>query len=57
MLMRTDPFRDFDRLTQQLCLAPRRGRATMPLDAYRLGDGGFLVQLDLPGGSTPARSN
>jgi HSP20 family protein len=47
MLMRTDPFRDLDRLTQQLLGAPARA-ATMPLDAYRLGDE-FLVQLDLPG--------
>ena len=48
MLLRTtDPFRDFDRLTQQLLGTPSRP-ATMPLDAYRLGDE-FLVQLDLPG--------
>ena len=47
MLMRTDPFRDLDRLTQQLLGTPTRP-ATMPLDAYRLGDE-FLVQLDLPG--------
>ena len=47
MLMRTDPFRDLDRLTQHLLGTPSRP-ATMPLDAYRLGDE-FLVQLDLPG--------
>ena len=47
MLMRTDPFRDLDRITQQLLGTPGRP-ATMPLDAYRLGDE-FLVQLDLPG--------
>jgi len=47
MLMRTDPFRDFDRLTQQL-LGTAARPVTMPLDAYRLGDE-FLVQLDLPG--------
>ena len=47
MLMRTDPFRDFDRLTQQLFGSAARP-ASMPLDAYRLGDE-FLVQLDLPG--------
>ncbi|MCF6525990.1 Hsp20/alpha crystallin family protein [Streptomyces sp. JJ36] len=47
MLMRTDPFRDFDRLTQQLF-----GTATrpvgMPMDAYRSGDE-FVVHFDLPG--------
>lgn len=47
MLMRTDPFRDLDRITQQILGTPARP-ATMPLDAYRLGDE-FLVQLDLPG--------
>jgi len=47
MLMRTDPFRDFDRLTQHL-LGTTTRPASMPLDAYRLGDD-FLVQMDLPG--------
>jgi HSP20 family protein len=47
MLMRTDPFRDFDRLAQQLLGTPSR-TAAMPMDAYRKGDT-FLVQFDLPG--------
>jgi HSP20 family protein len=47
MLMRTDPFRDLDRLTQQLLGTPTRP-AAMPMDAYRDGDT-FLVQFDLPG--------
>ena len=47
MLMRTDPFRDLDRLTQQLLGAPSRP-AAMPMDAYRKGED-FLVQFDLPG--------
>lgn len=50
MLMRTDPFRDLDRLTQQLLGAngsPARPTA-MPMDAYRDGDT-FVVALDLPG--------
>ena len=34
MLMRTDPFRDFDRLTQQVLGTPSRP-AAMPIDAYR----------------------
>ncbi|WP_433450672.1 Hsp20/alpha crystallin family protein [Streptomyces sp. CA-142005] len=47
MLMRTDPFRDFDRLTQQLFGEAARP-AAMPMDAYRAGDD-FLVHFDLPG--------
>jgi HSP20 family protein len=49
MLMRTDPFRDLDRLTQQL-LGTAVRPATMPMDAYRKGDT-FLVMFDLPGTS------
>jgi HSP20 family protein len=47
MLMRTDPFREFDRLTQQL-LGDATRPAAMPMDAYRVGDD-FLVHFDLPG--------
>jgi HSP20 family protein len=47
MLMRTDPFRDFDRLVQQVTGTPSRP-ASMPMDAYRKGET-FLVQFDLPG--------
>lgn len=47
MLMRTDPFRDLDRLTQQVFGTPARP-AAMPMDAWREGDD-FLVELDLPG--------
>ncbi|MFF0493509.1 Hsp20/alpha crystallin family protein [Nocardia sp. NPDC003482] len=47
MLMRTDPFRDLDRLTQQLFGTPARP-AAMPLDAWREGDE-FVAELDLPG--------
>lgn len=47
MLMRTDPFRDFDRLVQQVTGTPARP-AVMPMDAYRNQDT-FLVQFDLPG--------
>lgn len=47
MLMRTDPFRDLDRLTQQVFGTPARP-ATMPIDAYRSGDT-FIVEFDLPG--------
>ena len=47
MLMRTDPFRDFDRLVQQVLGTPARP-ASMPIDAYRQNDA-FVVELDLPG--------
>jgi HSP20 family protein len=50
MLMRTDPFRELDRLTQQLL--GQNGTwsrpAAMPMDAYRDG-GQFVVHFDLPG--------
>ncbi|MEO6086337.1 MAG: Hsp20/alpha crystallin family protein [Umezawaea sp.] len=51
MLMRTDPFRELDRLTQQL-FGNTPGTwsrpSSMPLDAYRVGDE-FVVTFDLPG--------
>jgi HSP20 family protein len=52
MVMRFDPFRDLDRLTQDLWQGSSRRAATtasvMPIDAYRKGDR-FLVHFDLPG--------
>ncbi|MFH8978760.1 Hsp20/alpha crystallin family protein [Streptomyces sp. NPDC017890] len=51
MLMRTDPFREFDRLTQQLFgnTSGTWSRPTaMPMDAYREGDA-YVIALDLPG--------
>ncbi|HEV2778350.1 MAG TPA: Hsp20/alpha crystallin family protein [Actinophytocola sp.] len=56
MLMRTDPFRELDRWTQQVFgnLAGTWSRPTaMPLDAYRSGDE-FVVAFDLPGVSPDA---
>jgi HSP20 family protein len=47
MLMRTDPFRELDRLTQQVFGTAARP-AAMPMDAYRQGDA-FYIHLDLPG--------
>ncbi|CAN5557822.1 Hsp20/alpha crystallin family protein [soil metagenome] len=47
MLMRTDPFRELDRLAQQ-ALGTASRPAAMPIDAYRRGDE-FIVELDLPG--------
>jgi HSP20 family protein len=47
MLMRTDPFRELDRITQQVFGTAARP-AAMPMDAYRHGDE-FYVHFDLPG--------
>ena len=48
MLLRTtDPFRDLDRLTQQL-LGTTNRPAVMPMDAWREGDR-FVIEFDLPG--------
>lgn len=50
MLIRTDPFRELDRLTQQV-LGTTTRPATMPMDAYRKDDS-FYVHFDLPGART-----
>jgi HSP20 family protein len=47
MLMRTDPFRDLDRLTQQVFGTTARP-AIMSMDAWRDQDK-FVVEFDLPG--------
>ncbi|MEE2522319.1 Hsp20 family protein [Pseudarthrobacter sp. J75] len=47
MLMRTDPFRELDRLTQQVFGTTARP-AAMPMDAWQ-EDGEFVVAFDLPG--------
>ncbi len=47
MLMRFDPFRELDRLSQPGWNGGSRS-PVMPLDAYREGDR-FLVVLDVPG--------
>ena len=49
MFMRTDPFREFDRLAQQVLGAGTTSRpAVMPMDAWREGDT-FIIEFDLPG--------
>ncbi|ONI79523.1 heat-shock protein Hsp20 [Actinosynnema sp. ALI-1.44] len=50
MLMRTDPFRELDRLTQQFFQPAGTWTrpASIPMDAYRDGDD-FVVHFDLPG--------
>ena len=47
VLMRTDPFRELDRLSQQL-LGTAARPTLMPMDAWREGDT-FHVEFDLPG--------
>lgn len=46
-MARFDPFRDMDRLAEQL-LGTARNAATMPMDLYRAGDH-FVMHVDLPG--------
>jgi HSP20 family protein len=55
MLMRTDPFRELDRLTQQLLNTTGTWSrpSVMPMDAYREGEE-YVIALDLPGVSTDA---
>ena len=49
MLMRFDPFRDLDRLTQNLWSGDVGRRMNgMPIDAFRRGES-FYVQFDVPG--------
>ena len=47
MLVRSDPFRQFDRLAEQVFGTVARP-AAMPMDAWRDGND-FVVELDLPG--------
>ncbi|MGW5284248.1 Hsp20/alpha crystallin family protein [Streptomyces collinus] len=54
MLMRTDPFRELDRLAQQMMGPGTWSRpSAMPMDAYREG-GEYVVAFDLPGVSPEA---
>jgi HSP20 family protein len=52
MLMRSEPFTEFNRLAQQLFGVPAAGTwtrpTTMPVDSYRNGDE-FVIAFDLPG--------
>ncbi|GGK78212.1 18 kDa antigen [Ornithinimicrobium pekingense] len=51
MLMRSDPFRELDRLSQQMFGAANGTPArptVMPMDAWREGDT-FVIEFDLPG--------
>jgi HSP20 family protein len=50
MLMRTDPFRELDRLAQQLTgvTGTWSRPSAMPMDAYREGEE-YVIALDLPG--------
>lgn len=48
MLTRFDPFRDIDRLVEQLSTVRSSSSRGMPLDIAR-GHDGYVVQADLPG--------
>ncbi|MGW7064723.1 Hsp20/alpha crystallin family protein [Streptomyces sp. NPDC054904] len=50
MLMRTDPFREMDRIVQQLSGTSGTWSkpSVMPMDAYRQGDD-YVIALDVPG--------
>ncbi|MFD5888725.1 Hsp20/alpha crystallin family protein [Streptomyces sp. NPDC060334] len=50
MLMRTDPFREMDRIVQQLSGTSGTWSkpSVMPMDAYRQGDV-YVIAFDLPG--------
>ncbi|MCM2388105.1 Hsp20/alpha crystallin family protein [Streptomyces albipurpureus] len=50
MLMRTDPFREMDRIVQQLSGTSGTWSkpSVMPMDAYREGDE-YVIAFDLPG--------
>jgi HSP20 family protein len=47
MLMRTDPFRDLDRLTSAMLGTVARP-SSLPMDAYR-DQSTFVVQMEIPG--------
>jgi HSP20 family protein len=48
-IIRFDPFRELDRLTEQMMSSGGRGSPrSFPMDAYRRGEQ-FFVHLDLPG--------
>ncbi|MFD3328374.1 Hsp20/alpha crystallin family protein [Streptomyces sp. NPDC058701] len=55
MLMRTDPFREMDRIVQQLSGTSGTWSkpSVMPMDAYRAGEE-YVIAFDLPGVSTEA---
>ncbi|MEW2530251.1 Hsp20/alpha crystallin family protein [Streptomyces sp. NPDC047071] len=54
MLMRTDPFRELDRLAQTLIGPGTWSKpSVMPMDAYREGEE-YVVAFDLPGVSAEA---
>lgn len=55
MLMRTDPFREMDRIVQQLSGTSGTWSkpSVMPMDAYREGDQ-YVIAFDVPGVSAEA---
>ena len=51
MLMRFDPYRELDRMNEEISRSARPAR--MPMDAYRRGEA-FFVHFDLPGADPTA---
>ena len=47
-VMRFDPFRDFDRISEQIAGQLRGAPRSVPIDVYQRGDQ-FYIHLDLPG--------
>ena len=47
-LLRFDPFRELDRLTEQAMSVPARVARSMPIEALRRGEE-FFIHVDLPG--------
>lgn len=47
-MMRMDPFREFDRLSQQLLRGTLARPVSFPMDAWKEGDD-FVVEFDIPG--------
>jgi HSP20 family protein len=48
VLLRFDPFRELDRMAEELDRTVNRTTTTMPMDAYRRGNH-VIVHLDVPG--------
>ena len=48
MLMRFDPYREFDRLAEQLAATAPQAPRAFPMDGYHRGDD-FIIKFDLPG--------
>ena len=55
MLMRFDPYREFDRLDRQLASTASQAPRAFPMDGYRRGDQ-FIIQVQACRVWSPRRS-